>query len=244
MEENNDRSNNSISDSDNSIGDDKVINCLSVQCGSADDLYIPFIIIGVSIREDEYVINLINELLYPRLKAMCVYEHRFLHRLYPHYLVIINEIISRNLLVTSCVDLVFDDEVSYYSNMWEVTFKRFNRMKRTLYSEGSNYYYFSVKNDHIVKDSYSFVEIINQQSHPYLIFVYFWSLLLRLEKLKLDCFLTGVPRFTINEVSKLGLLPKCVMKERTKVVLINAFLKNKLKQCPLWMANNYNIKRH
>ena len=224
--------------------DAKIINCLSVQCGSADDLYIPFIIIGVSIKEDEYVMKLINEGLYPRLKAMCVYEHRFLHRLYPFYLGIINEIMRRNLLVTSCVDLVFDDEVSYYSNMWEVTFRRFNRMKRTLYKEGSNYYYFSVKNDHVVKDSYSFVEIIEKKSHPYLMFVYFWALLLRLEKMKLDCVLTGVPRFTINEVSKLGLLPTCVMKERTKVVLINAFLKNKLKQCPLWMANNYNRKRH
>ena len=217
----------------------KIINCISIQCGSADDLYIPFILIATSIKEDEHVMNLINSLLLPRLKIMCVYEHRFLHRLYPHYLIIINEIISRNLLTHSCVDLVFDDEVSFYSNMWEVTFRRFNRLKKTLDKEGINYYYFSVKNEHIVKDSFSFSEIINSQAHPYMIFVYFWSLLLRLEKLKLDCFLLGVPRFTINEVSKLGLFPKCIMKERTKVVLINASIKNKLKQCPLWMASNY-----
>jgi hypothetical protein len=222
----------------------EVINCLSVQCGSADDLYIPFIIIGVSIKHDDYVISLINNLLKPILQKMCVYEHRRLHVLYPHYLIIINEIITRNLLVTSCVDLVFDDEVSMYANMWEVTFKRFKRMKRTLYKEGTNYYYFSVKNEHIVENSYSFKQVINGDSHPYLIFVYFWSLLLRLEKLKLDCFLTGVPRFTVNEVSKLGLIPRCILKERTKVVLINAYLKNKLKQCPLWMANNYSLDKH
>jgi len=221
-----------------------IINCLAVQCGSADDLYIPFIIIGVSLKEDDYVIDIINKALHPRLKWFTVYDHRYIHRLYPHFLVIMNEIISRNLLVTSCVDLVFDEEVSQYANMWEVTFKRFNRMKRTLYSEGKNYYYFSVKNDHIVKDSYSFVEIINQQTHPYLEFVYFWALLLRFEKLRLDCFLHGVPRFTPNEISKLGLIPRCILKERTKVVLINAYIKNKLKQCSLWMASNYNTKRH
>lgn len=216
-----------------------IINCISVQCGSADDLYIPFILIAVSIKEDPYVINLINNLLKPRLEKMCVYEHRVLHRLYPHYLIIINEIISRDLLTHSCVDLVFDDEVSFYSNMWEVTFKRFNRLKKTLNKDGINYFYFSVKNEHIVKDSFSFKQIIEGDTHPYLLFVYFWSLLLRLEKLKLDCFLLGVPRFTINEVAKLGLFPRCIMKERTKVVLINASIKNKLKSCPLWMASNY-----
>lgn len=217
----------------------ETINCLSVQCGSADDLYIPFIIIGVSIKEDPYVIDLINNLLRPRLKIMCVYEHRVLHRLYPHYLVIINEIMTRNLLLNSCVDLVFDDEVSFYSNMWEVTFKRFNRMKKTLNKDGINNYYFSVKNEHIVKDSFSFSQIIDGEAHPYMLFVYFWSLLLRLEKIKLDCCLLGIPRFTINEVSKLGLFPRCIMKERTKVVLINASIKNRLKQCPFWMASNY-----
>lgn len=221
-----------------------IINCLAVQSGSADDIYIPFIIIGVSLKEDDYVIDIINKVLHPRLKWFTVYDHRYIHRLYPHFLVIMNEIISRNLLVTSCVDLVFDDEVSYYANMWEVTFKRFNRMKRTLSKDGQNYYYFSVKNDHIVKDSYSFVEIIEQQTHPYLEFVYFWALLLRFEKLALDKFLYGVPRFTINEVAKLGLMPRCILKERTKVVLINAYIKNKLKQCPLWMASNYSINKH
>jgi hypothetical protein len=222
----------------------KIINCLSVQCGSSESLYIPFILVGVSIKEDEYVMDLINKILHCRLEVMCVYDYRHLHRLYGHYMVILNEIISRNLLINSCVDLIFDDEVSYYNNMWEVTWQRFNRMKRTLNKEGINYYYFSVKNEHIVKDSYSQYQIINKETHPYMAFVYFWSLLLRLEKQSLDSFLYGVPKFTVDEVSKLALIPRCCMKERIRTVFTNAYLKNKLKQCPLWMANNYNLKQH
>jgi hypothetical protein len=232
-----------LSNSNNTVNN--IINCVAVQSGNGDSLYIPFIIIATSIKDDEAVKELITELLYPDLMTLLKYcRYEFLHRLYPHYLVIMNMIIDKELLVTSCVDLVFDDEVSFYGNMWEVTFKRFNRIKRTLSKEGTNYYYFSSRNEHIVKDLYSQVDILDKNTHPYMIFVYFWALLLRLEKQLLDSFLYGVPNFTIQEVSKLGLMPRCLLKERTKVVLINAYLKNKLKQCPLWMANNYNLKKH
>jgi hypothetical protein len=226
--------------------DIKIINTVAVQTGPGESLYLPFIIIGTSIKEDQHVINLINELLYPAIKKLsfdCNYT--YIHRLYGHYLIIINEIINRDLLVSSCVDLVFDDETSYYNNIWEVTFKRFNTIKRILSKDATNfYYYFARKNDHIVKDSYSYVEIMEQKTHPYMIFVYTWALMLRQEKLTLDAFLHGVPRFTVNEISKLALRPSCIRKEGTKVVLINAHLKNKLKQCPLWMASNYSLKRH
>jgi hypothetical protein len=222
----------------------RIINCLAVQSGTSDALYIPFIIMGVSIKEDPYVMDLINNLLHSRLEVMCVYEYRHLHRLYGHYLVILNQIISRNLLTNSCVDLVFDDEVSYYGNIWEATWTRFNRMKRTLNKEGINYYYFSAKNEHIVKDSYSQKQILDGDTHPYMAFVYFWSLLLRLEKQTLDSFLYGIPKFTVEHVSKMGLIPRCCMKEKIRVVFTNAHLKNKLKQCPLWMANNYSLIKH
>jgi hypothetical protein len=189
-----------------------VVSCICVQKGDTDDLYLPYVIVAVSIAEDKQLMQLIDKLLVPTLLPNNAINK------YLHYIVIANELEKKALLLNTCVDLVYDPE--------ELD-KRITRISRTVNKEGQLYMYCRDK-------TMSHRAMLNQ--HVYMRFVYIWSLLLRQDKERTDCCVYGLEDTSVLTVAKQLLLPSFINRDKLRRQLLVADRNKQLKQCPLWMS--------
>jgi len=229
-----------------SSNSNKSINCVVSMAGNLGSIYLPLILLGLTIKEDDTLIQYINNLLYVKFLKHRVNRGRVdIHWFYLEFLVVVNYAMTNNLIEASVVDLIYDEQIARYNSVWIEVYTRFKRVKSILPRDNEEQFYFTNIGTHTVENAYFEKDIINRTCHPYLLFTYIWSYIMRDEKMSFDKFLLGnIGTFQAKDIAKLALPPHCTMKERGRASLVSALLTNKLDRCPLWLSNTFPLNKH